>query len=169
MTYPDPHPPTTPPPPPPPPVPAVDDLFDLAAALGEDVAPQSPARRDPMGARSGLPSAVARTGGPVLPHSEGGRAGVFRVRPGAVSGSFVLPPTPSVPSFDQQPQPGEPYPPPPPPQPWPPPPVWPGMPELAESIRRSVLAERRSPLLDRPIRLGEGPVYDPLIGLSQSS
>jgi hypothetical protein len=131
-----PPPPGTPPPSGPPPGPRhpvptrppsryVDSLFALALSLGEDVAIDS--------GRGGEGS-VERASRPVLPDSEGGRAGAFPVRPGAVSG-FALPHPLGPPRFGgehlqvKQPQvkpplPGQPQPRPKPgPQPPPPPPV----------------------------------------------
>jgi len=71
-----------------------DDLMALADAVSE-----TPARRDPEARSLSFP-AVATTGGPVEPDSEGGRAGGAEVAPGAVSG-FVLPDTRVLLRFDE--------------------------------------------------------------------
>lgn len=110
-------------------------VSDALATLGQLDSLLTPARRDPMEARSQSFPAVATTGGPVDhpfavgggrasgpvvsagPHSaEGGSAG--GVVPGAGVRFFL--------------------------------PVWPGTQALADSITAAVRAERRRRLLDRP-------------------
>lgn len=81
-----PVPPGTPPPPTGPhgpthPTPSHPRIYALAESLGfGDL--ETPARRDPMESRSGLPSVVATPGGPVMPNTRVPLAfGVGRVRP----------------------------------------------------------------------------------------